>query len=100
MGVLVRYKLGGGVDTTATFKKAGVVRDPTYVVVKVRDPDGDITTYTYGTDATVTKTSTGVYAFSFAVDQAGDWWFRYEGTGEVVAADEQIVQVSGSKFYT
>lgn len=54
--------------------------DPTTVVCKVRDPAGTQTTYTYGSDAELTKTATGVYSMKLLLDSPGIWWFEWVGS--------------------
>ena len=99
MGVINRYHVGQGIDTTGTFKLSGSVADPTTVRAQVMDPSENITTYTYGVDGALTKQSTGVYALSFTVDEAGDWWYGYEGDGAVETTGEKRIYVAPSKLF-
>lgn len=57
-------------------------KDPTTVVCKVKTPDGVVTSYT------PIRSSTGVYYYNFPVEQSGTHYYRFEGTGDVVAAGE------------
>ena len=65
--------------------------DPTSITVKVRQPDGTVTTYTTP-DASITQESTGVWDFTFpdAFDAAGDWYVYMVGTGAGADAAEQV----------
>ncbi len=91
------YDKGDGVTLEATFTVGSVLTDPTTVTLKVKDPDGTITTYTY-TGGTVTKTSTGLYTKTITVSNDGAWYYRYEGTGAVQAAGEVMFKVRKSEF--
>lgn len=83
--------------TTATFTVSGVATDPTTVTLKVKDPSGNTDTYTYALSQ-ITKSSTGVYYKNIPIDEAGDWWYRWEGAGAVVAAYEGYFRVRRSQF--
>lgn len=77
------YAEGKKVRLTGTFTtSAGVAQDPTTVKVAVETPSGTTTTYTYGTDAGVIKSGTGVYYID--VDTTGEpgvWYYRWYATG-------------------
>jgi hypothetical protein len=61
----------------AQFKdEDGVLFDPDDVNFEVTDPDGDVTTYVYGTDPEVTKVSTGVYRYEQEWTVAERWSVR------------------------
>ena len=91
------YDKGDLVRIHATFTASSVVADPTTVTLKVKDPDGVITTYTYG-GGTVTKSSTGVYYKDVSVSNDGMWYYRIEGTGAVQSAGEGSFRVRKSEF--
>ena len=80
------------VSTTPGFKNAaGALTDPTVVNLKWRVAGGSTTTWTRpaaGPDTQIVKDSTGVYHADIAVVAAGLHYFRWEGTGAVVAAEE------------
>lgn len=94
-----KYFPGTTMSVTASFTNdAGAPADPVSVVFKTHSPDGDIATYTYGTDDNVSKSSTGNYAATFTPDRGGRWRTRWEGTdgigNVIVIEDDFIVQVS------
>ena len=93
------YTIGQQIRLVATFKNsAGTATDPTGVVLKYRDPvAGTITTKTYGTDP-ISKSATGVYYFDLALSTAGEWWYRWEGSGAIIAADEERIMVEGTRL--
>lgn len=85
---MTTYDIGDQVRVTATLTDlAGTATDPTAVTLTVRKPDGTSTSYTYGA-GTVTKSATGVYYKDVDVDQAGEWNYRWTGTGALVVAEE------------
>lgn len=88
------YKKGQKVRCTVTFTVNDVATDPTTVIFKVRDPGGDVTTYTYGTDAQVVRTGTGVFYCDVIANEIGEWNFRFEGSGACTAVEEQAFDVS------
>jgi hypothetical protein len=47
---------------------------------------------------TLTKSSTGVYYLDLPVQEKGDWYFRFEGCGNVHAAGEKKFRVRGAKL--
>ena len=79
-----RFVVGDTVTLTNTFKVAGTATDPTTVSLVVTDPAGTATTYTYA-GATITKTSTGLYAKNITASATGIWSYTWTGTG--TAAD-------------
>lgn len=90
-----KYHAGDAVRCTVTFRDlAGVVADPTAVVAKYRNGSGAVTTKTYGVDAEVVKSSTGVYYIDITPDAAGTWHYRFSGTGAVIAAEEASFSVT------
>lgn len=89
------YSEGDLVRCTGTFTNAdGDAVDPTAVIFKTKDPSGNITTLTYGVDAALVKSATGVYYVDVDVDEAGLWWYRFESTGTGQAAGEDKFTVS------
>jgi hypothetical protein len=94
------YDIGDRPIFTAVFKDvADVATDPTVVRFKYQTPAGTSTTYTYGVDGEVVRTATGTYTFQPPTFAAmGAHYVRAEGTGAVVAASEQGVDVRRSQF--
>lgn len=84
------YDTGTLVRLTATFTVNGVDTDPTTVTGSVRAPDGT------STPLTVAKDSVGVYHADFTASVAGLHWYRFAGTGTVVAAEEKTFYVEAS----
>lgn len=74
--------------------------DPTTVTAKLTSPSGRQTTFAYGTDANVTKSSIGIYAMEHTPTESGRWHLRWEstGTGTTIATETQF-NVQYSKWY-
>lgn len=85
------------VSTTPGFKDAaGVLADPTTVTLKWRVAGGATTTWTRpaaGPDTQIVKDSVGVYHADIPTTEPGTHYFRWEGTGAVVAAEESTFSV-------
>lgn len=82
------YDVGDTRTLTGTFRNAaGALTDPTAVVLTVRKPDGTETV------TSTTHASTGVYTAAVSFDQSGVWRYRFEGTGTVAEAGEQMLTV-------
>ena len=74
--------------------------DPTTVAIRVMSPSGTDTTYTYGTDAEVGKSSVGDYYADITPTESGRWHYRWQTTGTGVAiAIEGTFLVQASAFY-
>ena len=83
------------VTITGTFKDvSAVVQDPTAVFCQYREPNGTITTLTYGVDAALKKSSTGVYYVDVDADAVGRWQYRFysTGTGQAAGEGEMIIE--------
>ena len=93
------YDKGDRVRLSAAFTNlSDVATDPTTVVVKIKDPSGNVATSTYGVDAAVVKDSTGNYHIDLDIDESGIWHHRWTGTGTIVAAGEADISVRKSNF--
>lgn len=87
------YDVGDRVRVAISFKNdQGNPADPTTVTGKYKDPSGNVTT------ASVSNPTVGEYHFDIDVDESGEWRYRAEGTGTVVAAGEGRLVVRASAF--
>jgi hypothetical protein len=92
-GALVRCSSAPG------FKNfADVATDPTTVRFRFVKPDGTVTTWVFGTDVQVVRDSAGLFHADVPADQPGKWFYRWEGTGAVVAAFEHEFRVIASVY--
>lgn len=80
---LTTYAEGALVTVQGTFRNSSnVLADPTTVKLTVREPDGTTTTYVYGTDAIVVKSSTGIYTANLdTTSKRGLWLYTWWSTG-------------------
>ncbi len=86
---MAEYAEGNIVRLTGTFTDADdVALDPTVVKAVIERPDGTKTTYTYGTDPELTRSSEGVYKISLdTTGFPGVWLYRWYSTGTGQAAN-------------
>jgi len=87
--------VGNAIVATLTFTtvSSGALTDPTTITAKTEAPGGVKTSYTYGVDAALTKSSTGVYLLTFTPDSAGVWTVQGAGTGTAVAVNQDTFNV-------
>jgi hypothetical protein len=90
------YDVGDRVRVVGTFKDiAGMTADPTAVTIKIRKPSGTVVQLT---GAEIDQEDVGVFYADVNLDQSGTWWYRFEGTGQVQAAEEHALNVRASRF--
>lgn len=88
--------IGSRAAVTAKFKdEAGDDANPTTVTIRVKKPDG---TVVVKTNQELDNPGLGHWVGRFDVDQAGRWYYRVEGTGNVQAADEASFIVPPSEI--
>ena len=76
------YGVGDLVRATGTWTDAdGAAADPDALTFKVRPPSGTTVTKTYGVDAEVVKSSTGIYYYDIDITEAGTYWYQFQSTG-------------------
>lgn len=87
------FDVGDQVRLIGSFKDiTNTLTDPTVVTVRVKTPSGIVTT------PAATQASAGIYHVDVTLDESGTWWYRFEGTGAVVAAEENAFNVRDSHF--
>jgi uncharacterized protein YfaS (alpha-2-macroglobulin family) len=70
--------------------------DPTTIVLRVKDPMGTVTVYTYALGEVV-RESLGVYHYDVATGALnGVWYYRFEAGGAAVGAEEGSFRVEAS----
>ena len=93
------YHDGDLVRCTGTLSDSdGVAQDPAAVLFKFTTPSGTTTTYTYGTDAELVKSATGIYYVDVDGNAAGAWPYTFYATGSGQSAAEAFFHVEASKF--
>ena len=86
------------VRVSSEFTISGTDTDPTTVKCFYKDPTGVVTTLTYGVDNALVKDATGKYHVDVFAQVVGNWWYRFEATGAVVAANEAEFVISLSQI--
>jgi len=83
--------VGNSITATGTFTtvSSGAATDPTTITATVQSPGGVKTSYVYGTDSEMAKSSTGVYTCTFTPTSAGKWIVKFSGAGSVVAVNQE-----------
>jgi ferredoxin-NADP reductase len=76
--------------------RCSVPIDPTTVRFSVRDPNGTVTTYLYGTDVQIVKSSTGNYYVDVNGNSDGYWVYRFYSSGTGQAAAESGFYVTSN----
>lgn len=93
-----QYEIGQLIALSARFfNKRGKNTDPATVTLKVKAPDGTVSTYTYA-NGEVVRDEQGVYHRNVTVDAAGKWSYRFVATGGGQAAGEKTFIVARSEF--
>jgi hypothetical protein len=92
-----RYAINTRIRLSSVFTDAlGAFADPTVVIFKTKDPTGSITTISGGN---VIKDSTGKYHTDVTPALQGDWFYYGNGTGAVIASDENTFIIKESEFF-
>jgi hypothetical protein len=93
------YEIGQTVILRAVFKnKAGVAVDPTALTMRIKDPLGAVTAFTYGVDPEVVKESDGNYYIARDPNLQGVYVALWEGTGSNKGAAKDHFQMAESFF--
>lgn len=88
-----RFKLGEQAHLEATCTVAGVLRDPSVVVMEITNPNGEESSVSLAA-GTVERDSDGVFSFDLPLTQVGQWTVRCATSGDVVGADDVELLVS------
>lgn len=62
--------------------------------MRIKEPDASVTVLTYPDD--ITRTATGQYYYDLLISESGDFYYRFEGAGNVTAAAENLFHVHKS----
>jgi len=82
MSNLTEKDIGDAIRLGTTFLLGDVPTDPSTISLTVTDPAGAATTYTYAA-AQIIRSSAGVYYKDVSLPTAGEWLYRFIGTGTV-----------------
>lgn len=99
MTVYNSYPPGSLVRVDVTFTNSGgTPTDPSAITLEIRTPAGTNTTLVYGVDLGLVRDSAGVYHSDIQADLEGTWHYRFEGTGNVRAANDGRFYITDSVF--
>lgn len=88
----MNYDIGDKIRCSVWFRnQAGEPSDPTEVTFKIRTPDGTVSEHS------ATRSEKGNYYYDYTITMPGVHYYRFEGTGDVVAAVEKSFTVRRSK---
>ena len=95
------YDLHDLIQLRATFLGTDGVTpaDPSTVTFIIKDASGVVASYVYTGGAgggSITRTGVGGYFKDIAALAVGSYFYRYEGTGGVIVADEWSFEVAAS----
>jgi hypothetical protein len=94
-----KYELLTTVRTEAEFYDVeGNLVDPVPLTFKFKTPGGVITTYTYGTNAQIVRRSLGRYTVDVLGNEAGVWYYRYNGGNTPQTSIEEQFFINASVF--
>lgn len=71
--------------------------DPSALTFYIKQPDGTVTEYVYGTDTELVRDAIGSYHVDWPITAHGVYWYLFAGSGDVVAVDEQTFTVRTRK---
>lgn len=79
------YEIATTVELIGTFANAetGQSADPTTITLYLRDPDGNVTTFS--TLPPLVKNSIGNYSYFVTPMISGKWTYKWQGVGTVIA---------------
>lgn len=88
------YEIGDIARLKVTFTDiTGALADPTTITVTVQFPDGTQTIYPL---PPIVRSSIGLYYYDLTITQAGEHFYKWTGTGAIMAVGEGSIQVDAS----
>lgn len=93
------YDKGDVLRVTAAYTNSlAVAVDPAVVKFSFKDPFGNVTTYTYLTNAELVRSAAGVFYADVHFTLSGSWFVRHWSTGTGEASSETEYYVKQSAF--
>ena len=93
------YDVGDSARLSAAFVDINNnAADPNTITVKYKPPGQSVVTKVYGTDIEVVRDSAGNFHIDLLVSLAGEWQYRWEGTGTVTAAAQNSFTATAAFF--
>lgn len=97
---MANYPVGDVVRVSATFTLNSSATDPTTITLRVKSLSTSgpgLNVYVYGSSSIV-RDSAGSYHYDVVTSASGTYYYRWEGTGTVIAAAEGTFQAGPSYF--
>lgn len=81
------FDVGTSIRLRGNFTVTGTYADPNIVELYIRKPDGTDETYTFAGGG-VSQETTGKFFRDVFIDDSGQWWYEFFGSGTVNADRE------------
>ena len=96
---MTSYDIGDRPKLICTIRdEDGTAADPDNLTFQIREPDGEVTTYVYGTDAELHRADTGIYHVYWDCSLPGEHRYRFHFTGSLAGAAESKFRVLHTVF--
>lgn len=92
------FDLADLVRVSALFTAGNNPADPTDISLEFVRPDGSHQLFHYGIGATIVRSDTGSFYSLKFVDQYGEWFYRYAGSGSVTSAASRKFMVRKPEY--
>jgi hypothetical protein len=92
------YFKGNLVRCFCYFEENGERVVPDTVTFKIKNPNGNVSTYVYGTDDELEKDAENLFSIDIEASVPGQWFYRFESTGTGQAAFESEFIVRKGQF--
>ena len=93
---MATYTVGKTIRLRAVFAVDDVDTDPTTISLIVQSPAGTDTTYTYAAGQIV-RDAAGSFYYDLTLSAAGNWSYRWVGTGAAASVEEGSVHARASR---
>lgn len=86
------YKIGDQIRISVRIIRLGVKSDPTSILLRIKNPSNIQTIYA------PLKSSIGEYYYDLSLLESGNWYYKWEASGDASGVDEGSIYVEKSKF--
>lgn len=92
------YAKDNQIRISIEFLVNGVDTDPSTIKCFYKDPNNVVTTLVYGVDGALVKDGVGKYHVDIYASLVGFWYYRFEGSGSLISANESTFYISQSQI--
>ena len=92
------YFLGETITLRTTFQMSGTYVKPNIVTLYLEPPSRVEYVHNYTPTGTVVMDATGMFSKVQFLNEWGQWWYRWFGTGTYFGTDEGYFMVENSPF--